>query len=288
MESLSVEYKEIATICQKCSAEFMAKVYCLMGHEFTQQYCRECSDLITEQERQAEEAQKLAEIAAQRRQWRENCGIDIRYMFTDFSTFGQNRPGNIAEIYRKCVDYADKFPVVYDTWRRRTGKAYPSLLLFSTGVWGNGKTHLVSSIAHRILDRWNGEKIASPVRLISEPEIYERIQQTYSYSYEERERKLSEQDIIDQLARVRLLIIDDIGKTPRRDMDFVRRTMFTIINKRYKALLPVVITTNKDKEGLRDYLGNNEDEATLDRIIEMTEGRFLQVKGTSYRRERQK
>jgi len=116
--------------------------------------------------------------------------------------------------------------------------------------------------------------VPNPVRLISEPELYERIQQTYSYSFAEREQKESEQDIMNQLCRAPLLIIDDMGKTPRRDMDFVRRTMFNIINRRYKALLPVVITTNKDLEGLRDYLGNSSDEATLDRIMEMAEGSF--------------
>ncbi len=124
--------------------------------------------------------------------------------------------------------------------------------------------------------------------MISEPELYERIQQTYSYSYQERENKQSEQDILDHLSRVRLLIIDDLGKTPRKDMDFVRRTLFSIINRRYIGLLPVVITTNKDPsdtKGLRDYLGNSSDEATLDRILEMTQDNIFVVKGESYRRE---
>lgn len=286
MSKETVLYTEIKSNCQKCGLEFLAKVYQVLGHSFPQRFCRECSENLIEQEQQAQEAKRQAELAGQRRRWRENCGIGLRYMSEDFSTFKTDRPGNIAEVYRKCVEYADQFPIDYDTLRKRTGKAYPSLLLFSTGVWGNGKTHLVSSVAHRILDRWNGENIAPPVRFISEPDIYERIQQTYSYSYQERENKASEQDIIDQLCRVRLLIIDDLGKTPRRDMDFVRRTLFAIINRRYDSLLPVVITSNKDAEGLRDYLGNSADQATLDRIIEMTQGRFLPVRGTSYRRER--
>jgi DNA replication protein DnaC len=283
---MEVVYTETNAVCQDCGTEFTAKVYNVLGHQFPQRYCRECSAKLIEQERLAGEATRQAEIATIRRKWRENCGIGLRYMSSDFSTFKTDRPGNIAEIYRMCLEYADQFPIDYDVYRKRTGNAYGSLLLSSVGVWGNGKTHLVSAITHRIIDRWNGENIACPVRFISEPDIYDRIQQTYSYSYEEREKKLSEQEIIHQLCRVRLLIIDDLGKVPRRDMDFVRRTMFNVINRRYDALLPVVITTNKNAEGLRDYLGNSADQATLDRLFEMTEGMRLQVKGTSYRRER--
>lgn len=284
MNEKSVIYTESLAICQDCGIEFTAKVYRVLGHSITQKQCKSCHDKFLELERQKEENEKSAEITAQRRRWRENCGIDPRYMSKDFSTFDTKRPGNIESVFSFCFDYANGFPIDYDGWLRRTHKSYRSLLLFSTGVWGNGKTHLVSSIAHKVLDRWNGENIANPVRLVSEPEIYEKIQSTYSYTDQERENKQSEQDIIDQLSRVRLLIIDDMGKTPRRDMDFVRRTMFNIINRRYKALLPVVITTNRTIEGLRDYLGNVTDEATLDRIIEMTGGKFLQVTGESYRR----
>lgn len=286
MEKLSVKYEDRVLVCKQCGAEFEGKVYIIQEHEIPQRHCQPCSDKIIEQEQQEEEAKHKAELSTIRRRWRENCGIGLRYMSEDFSTFKTDRPGNLAEIYRKCAEYAEQFPIDYNTWRRRMGKAYPSLLLFSKDIWGNGKTHLVSAIAHRVLDRWDGENIACPVRFVSEPDIYDRIQQTYSYSYEEREKKASEQDIIGQLCNVKLLIIDDLGKTPRRDMDFVRRTLYKIINTRYDALLPVVITSNKDAAGLRDYLGNTTDQATLDRIIEMTQGRFLQVKGMSYRRER--
>ena len=285
MESKPLEYSTTTIICATCGMEFETTVAHLFGRQFTiGKYCHDCAERLQEIEQYQEDCKLEAEKMSIRRRLRENCGIDPRYQVKDFTNFDTNRPGNVEKIFHKCVDYAENYPIDYQAWLKKTKKAYPSLVLFSTGVWGNGKTHLVSSIAHRILNRWNGENVTNPVRLISEPELYERIQQTYSYSYAEREQRESEQDIMNQLCRAHLLIIDDLGKTPRRDMDFVRRTMFNIINRRYKALLPVVITTNKDLEGLRDYLGNSSDEATLDRIMEMAEGKFLQVTGTSYRR----
>jgi len=284
---MELEYLTEKRICAVCGKEFETTITTLFGRQFIlNRYCQQCSAKLLEIEHQKDETAKQAEISSQRRRWRENCGISPRFMVEDFSTFKTDRPGNLTEVYRAAFDYAEQFPLDYDEYRRRTGKPYPSLLLYSPGAAGNGngKTHLVASIAHRIIDRWNSENIACPVRVINEPEIYDRIQLTYSYSMKEREQKQSEQEIIDQYSRVRLLIIDDLGKVQRRDMDFVRRTLYHIINRRYDALLPVVITTNKNAKGLIDYLGNDAEQATFDRIIGMTAGKFIQVKGESYRR----
>ena len=285
---MEIKYLKVEKICAICGNQFEGTETTLFGHKILiGRYCQSCSDKILEIESQKDEMEKQADISSQRRRWRDNCGISPRYMTENFSTFKTDRPGNVAEVYRTCLDYADRFPVDYNAWLKQTGKTYPSLLLYSPGAAGNGngKTHLVMSIAHRILDRWQGEDMPCPVRIVNEPEIYDRIQQTYSYSMQEREQKQSEQDIIAQYSRVRLLIIDDMGKTPRRDMDFVQRTLYTIINRRYDALLPVVITTNKDADGLIKYLGNDGQQATFDRLMGMTGGKFIQVKGESYRRK---
>ena len=282
MENGALAYEQETMICKTCGREFTANVVYIFGHRQGKDVCPECRDLEQQAEREKEDIKRTAEIAGTRRQWRLNSGISPKYQVVDFSNFDTKRGGNIAEVYRKCFEYADNFPVDYDPWLRKSGKAYPSILLYSDDIWGNGKTHLVSAIVHRILDRWQGEEIACPVCFISEPEIYARIQETYSFTQEEKQKRPSEQQIINKLVGVRLLVIDDLGKQERNDMAFVRRTLFDIINRRYNAMRPVVITSNKADKSLRDYLGR--DEATLDRIIEMTEGNRIKVGGTSYRR----
>lgn len=151
-----------------------------------------------------------------------------------------------------------------------------------------GKTYLTCAIAHRILDRWNGEKTGCPVSFIAEPDIYRRIQTTYNYSAEERKRLQSEQEIINELVAVPLLIIDDIGKEHRTDKRFVQRVLFSIINSRYNAQRPVVLTTNMTAGQLENYLGNDSDSATFDRIWEMCvspKQGFIRIKAESYRRK---
>ena len=92
-------------------------------------------------------------------------------------------------------------------------QGYHSLVLYSDHSWGVGKTHLACSIGHRILDRWQGERVGrSLVLFVSEPDIYTRIQATYGHPLEERYRHETEADIIRQLTSASLLIIDDVGK----------------------------------------------------------------------------
>lgn len=284
MDKVSIRYAQETVPCKNCGTEYLANIIYIFEHRQCRYLCPQCAAVEDRTAQEREAAALQVNIAAKRREWRKQCGIPERYQAKDFSTFETKQGGNIAETYQQCIQYAENFPVSYDEWRKRTGQSYPSLGLFSMGVWGNGKTHLAAAIVHRILDRWQGEDIGLPVRFVSEPDIYESIQETYSFNQEEKQLRMSESEIINRLCTVRLLVIDDLGKQPRKDMDFVRRTLFTIINRRYNALLPVVITTNKDTPALRDYVGNTGDEATLDRIIEMVGGKFKRVTGPSYRR----
>ncbi len=254
--------------------------------------CRDCQDKKAEEIRQAEEAARQAEFAKTRRQARLGCGIELKYQAEDFSTFKlEGLPGGIKKAYRRCWDYAERFPI------EDMGRGYPSLVLFSEKSWGVGKTHLAGAIAHRVLDRWQGTPAGCPVRFISEPELLLQITATYNYTLEEKQFRESEADIINRLIAVPLLIIDDVGKRKVADLRFVQRIHFSIIDGRYKRLKPVVLTANLDSEGLGRYLGginpagqdlSGGDEATLDRLIEMCGGEFDKMDGKSYRRNHAK
>jgi len=157
------------------------------------------------------------------------------------------------------------------------------MVMFSSDVWGIGKTHLACSIGNRILERWKGEDITCPVLFVSEPSLYARIQATYNYGADEKKYLESEDDIINRMIWTPLLILDDIGKEQRSDPRFVQRTLFRIIDGRYNNLRPVVMTTNKEPGELKRYL-SEKDEASFDRIWEMCGGVFLKLEGKSYRR----
>lgn len=278
----------------ECKKEYQAEIICLMGVRLLrgEGYCSDCAKKELESQEAKELAVKQATITSQRRQWRDTCGIPRKFMLQEFKGFDTQREGcsGLTKAYEKCLNYANKFPL------DQSYLGYPSLLLVSDSSWGIGKTHLACSIAHNILNRWNGEginwevwngelfKSSCPVRFISEPDLFLQIQATYNYSPEEKPYRDSETDIINKLVSVRLLLIDDVGKRRVQDPRFVQRVLFSIIDGRYKAMRPMVVTANLSPEGLKLYLGGGGDEASFDRLWEMVKGKFIKIEGESYRR----
>ena len=282
MESKIVEEERT---CSECHGGYVARIGSVKTREMNGNLswtrldlsagvCPECKQAAKE----SREANVLATTASARRKWRQRSGIPAFFMDKDFSNFEKDRQ---ARPFDRSWEYAEGFPVDQPV-------KYHSFVMFSDAVWGVGKTHLACAIAHRVLDRWpaDSSRTVLPVAFITEPELYLQIQGTYNFTPEERQVRESETDILNRLGSVPLLILDDLGKQPRRDMAFVQRTMFTLIDRRYRHGLPMVITTNKDKDGLNTYLGgDDQNEATYDRLIEMTGKRFIRLAGESYRRK---
>jgi len=271
---LESEYGD-CPVCGKENIEF--KIWKLGDGSIKRlKYCPDCIAVGRKQiEQQEESARKLA-VAAKRRELRENCGIPYKFMNEQFETFEQPRQ---QKAYFKCYEYADGFPLT-------NSRGYNSLVLFSANSWGTGKTHLACSIAHHILNRWDGENVPCPVYYTSEYDIFATIQETFNYSFEEKRYRESETDIIRRLTYAPLLIIDDMGKEKRSDPKFVQRTLFKIIDGRYNESRPIVITANLSPAQLKNYLGaGGGDEASFERLWEMTGGEFFNMEGDSYRRK---
>lgn len=268
--------------CIECKAEYEGRWLCVLGSKLLMGmgYCPECAKKkLKEEEAKERKANELI-IATKRKQSRQNCGIPQLFMYKDFSTFVHKEGRSVfGKAFNTCFNYAEKFPLNEGVIK------YPSLILYSESSWGVGKTHLACSIAHRLLDRWQGDT-ACPVKFISEPELFQRIQATFNYDQEEKRYLPSENDIINELIRVRLLIIDDIGKRKIYDPRFTQRTLFAIIDGRYNTEKPVMITANLNPTGLRDYLGGVDNQASFDRLWGMTEGKATKMEGTSYRRKK--
>lgn len=104
---------------------------------------------------------------------------------------------------------------------RRDGKG---LLLY--GTVGTGKTFFAACIANALIDRGHRVLMTNFARLSNQ------IQATF----DER------QEYIDSLNRYALLIIDDLGA--ERKSEYMQEMVFNIIDARYRAGLPMIITTN--------------------------------------------
>ena len=145
--------------------------------------------------------------------------------------------------------------------------------LIITGNIGTGKTHLASSIANFLIESEISVVFGTLINLLNE------VKDTYTM-----ENK-TESFIIEKYSKVPLLIIDDLGK--ERPSEWTLEKLFTIINNRYENNLPVVITTNYNRERLRERLANNVNyeiaDSIISRLYEMCKG--ISLNGKDKRKE---
>jgi len=275
--------KTTKRICKEpsCQREYEAREASILGLTnpivFGMGYCPDCTKKKHEEDETREKLILATEVKNKRESWRNSCGIPYRFMAHSFETFQPGRSDSLRRAYNKCIEYADKYP-----WRNYRG--YQSLALTSDKAWGVGKTHLVCSIAHKIFDKWDGSPTLSPIRFISESNLFLRIRNTFNRQNNDEVRRETEGDIYREITTVPLLIVDDMGKEEVSDPRFVQRVWFTIINERYDNMLPMVITANLNPDALAWHLGGSRsNSASFERIMEMTGNVFYQIDTTTYR-----
>jgi len=136
------------------------------------------------------------------------------------------------------------------------------LLLF--GPCGAGKTHLAAAVANQALDR--GE----PALFTVVPDLLDHLRATFGptseVGYDER---------FEQVRSVGLLILDDLGTESATGWS--REKLYQILNHRYNANLPTVITSNRALGTL--------DGRIVSRMYQMAfGGEILRVAAEDYRR----
>ena len=133
--------------------------------------------------------------------------------------------------------------------------------LVMIGNAGTGKTHLACGIIREAGGKYR-----------TAPEIVEEMRRTKSFSANE-----SEGDIIDYYGRLKLLVIDEIGRgISATDEKYM---IYQLVNARYNTRKPTVLISNLGKSDFLQYIGV----AAADRLVESAE--ILEMNGESYRRE---
>lgn len=143
--------------------------------------------------------------------------------------------------------------------------------LFISGKCGIGKTHLATAIANALIQN------NIPMIFGTLSSLLDKIKETY------KSDNYTEMEYIQMYSEVDMLIIDDLGK--EKISEWVLEKLFVIINNRYNNYLPVIITTNYDKEELSRRLNVNQNdsmvESIISRLYEMCGG--IEIKGEDYR-----
>lgn len=149
--------------------------------------------------------------------------------------------------------YVDNFAEL-----RKIGKG---LLLY--GSIGTGKTYAACEVANALIDK------GYPVYVTNFSRVLNTLQGTFE-----------KQDFIDELNRYQLLVIDDLGI--ERETAFAKEQVFNVIDARYRAGLPMIITTNLTIDDIKKPQ-NIGDSRIYDRILEKCFP--IEVTGQSRRRK---
>lgn len=202
-------------------------------------------------ELQAEERQKEQEKLQERIKRQRKAGFlesDMQHW-----TFSAD-DGADPRIMRAAKKYVDNFAQF-----KEQGKG---LLLY--GGVGTGKTFAAACIVNALIDT------GKPCLMTN----FSRVLNTL-WGIEEK------QAYIDSLNKFDLLVLDDLG-TERRS-EYAQENVFNVIDARYRAKLPLIITTNLSIEEIKkpDSVGNSR---IYDRVLEMCHP--VEVNGHSRRRKK--
>lgn len=181
-------------------------------------------------------------------------------------TFSNSKTGHNASFdkaFSRCFKYAEIHTEIL-----KSGNG-----IYLYGNKGTGKTHLTACIANALLSK------CVPVLFTNLFEISKAVKATFR-----RDSIRTEQDLIEEFARVPFLFFDDLGTEifNKNESDtWLQSLLFDLINKRYNNNKPTVFSSNYDlnelvtKRGIMDK--------TVDRIREMTTGAAMKITGESLR-----
>lgn len=231
--------------CGKCRTPKQSRII-LFGQERTPFCLCKCAA----ERRDAEEAarkhqEKLLKIAQMRR---------AGFPESDMQNWNfNNDDGANEKISKVSHNYVDNFDKML-----AKGKG----LLFY-GTVGTGKTFYSACIANALLDK------AYPCLMTN----FSRLVNTISGMFE------GKQEYIDGLNRYALLVIDDLAA--ERDTEYMNEIVQTIIDSRYRAGLPTIITTNLTADEIKNPADIRK-QRTYSRLLEMCIP--VEVKGADRRR----
>ena len=161
------------------------------------------------------------------------------------------RYSNLANLTRSTFDTLDPrgraadpesremFATAREAAERFAERAEGWLLI--SGPNGSGKTHLAAAIANRAIER------GRPALFVHVPDLLDHLRSAFS-----PQADISYDDLFEQVRNAPLLMLDELGShsaTP-----WAEEKLRQIINHRFNAQLPTVVTTTAQPQELEPYL----------------------------------
>jgi DNA replication protein DnaC len=109
------------------------------------------------------------------------------------------------------------------------------------GPSGSGKTHIAAAIANRCIER------GTPALFVVVPDLLDHLRAAYK-----PDSDLTYDQLFEQVRNAPVLVLDDLGT--QSATSWAQEKLFQIINHRFNARLPTVITSNLELSKMDDRL----------------------------------
>ncbi len=219
-----------------------------------------CPACKAEKERAEHEAALAARQAALRGRIEESLAqtaIPQRFVGKTLDNYRAETDGQTKAL-EVCRAFADNFD--------RHLKLGTSIIM--SGKPGTGKSHLAGAILQAILPRHVGVYVTLM-------DLIRMLRDTWR-----KDSETTESQLLARLQDVPLLVIDEIGVQYGTDGE--RAILFDVLDRRYRAMRPVILMTNLERDDFRAAIGDR----VFDRLTEVA--RWLPFDWGSYRAEARK
>lgn len=235
--------------CGKCNTP-KERVVTLLGNRYIKACMCQCEEEAENRKRvQEEKERELLRISKLR-----TLGFPDEEMAMWTFSRDAEPDSKVSQIARNYVEHFDEF--------YRNGKG----ILFY-GTVGTGKTFLSACIVNALIEK--GVKCLCT--------NFARITNNLQNQWEGR------QEYLDSLNNFKLLVIDDLAA--ERDTEYMGEIVMNIIDSRYRANKPIIVTTNLTGAELRNPK-NIRRERVISRLFDMC--MFVEVSGEDKRKEKAK
>gem|GEM_PF-259334 len=242
------DFNKPIAICENCGFPTEKDLVLLDVMRRVRVMCK-CKE---EERKREDERAQAAELRRRLNKFRVYSLMDKQFESATFSNW-KHRADN-RDLYDLATSYAENWEDVFANNR--------GLLLY--GKAGSGKTFASFAIANELYSR------GKSVLAISVSRILAIIKDNYN-----KHGDIGEVTVLNTLSDASLLILDDLGveyKTP-----WAHEKLYSIIDARYRAQKPVIITTNLGIDELRVNLSTvdiktmqyDQSNRIYDRIVEM-------------------
>lgn len=214
-------------VCQYCGKRLPRKRYVLLGKEAVIAVSCDCEKAREKQDREQRENELALERESKAKHWREHVamlyeksGMGRRFMARTFETYRADDDGK-----RRALETTKRYVETFSQ-RQQEGKG-----LYIYGGYGSGKTHLAAAMTHALIQQ--GTSVICQTFGDMLMDIRDKMTQG-----------ITEETAVQRYTKPQLLVIDDLGK--EKCTEWSMSILYSMINRRYEDMAPVVITTNYD------------------------------------------